>query len=282
MPAVPSGLQCGSRRLSLDQPRLMGVLNVTPDSFSDGGEFLDPKRALDHALRLQEAGADLIDIGGESTRPGAAAVSLEQERQRVLPLLEALQPRLSVPLSLDTSKPALMREAIALGVGMINDVNALRAEGALETLAAAPDVAVVLMHMQGQPRSMQQAPDYQDVVSEVAEFLLERKQAAVVAGVRPGQIVLDPGIGFGKRLNHNLKLLRATAEFTRRLGPLLIGVSRKSMFAQLLGERPPQQRIAASVQTAMLCAQAGAAILRVHDVKQTREALQLLQAITSA
>lgn len=275
-------LQCGSRALALTRPLLMGVLNVTPDSFSDGGAFKALDAALEQAHSLQAQGADIIDIGGESTRPGAQAVDLAEERRRILPLLRLLREQLDVPISVDTSKPALMAEAIDAGAGMINDVNALQAPGALQVLAGQPQIACVMMHMQGQPRSMQHNPQYTDVVGEVGDFLEARKQAAVLAGVRPGQIVLDPGIGFGKNLSHNLQLLRATGSLTRQLGPLAIGVSRKSMFAQLLGDRPPQQRIAASVQAAMLATQAGAAILRVHDVTQTREALQLLHALQTA
>lgn len=279
--AMPA-LQCGCYALDLSEPRIMGVLNVTPDSFSDGGKFTRLGAAIDQALRMQDEGADLIDIGGESTRPGAAAVSLDEERRRILPLLEALTDSLQIPVSVDTSKPDLMIDAIAAGAGMINDVNALRGEGALEALAGAPDVACVIMHMQGEPRTMQKKPHYDDVVAEVADFLQQRKEQAVLAGIRAGQIVVDPGIGFGKSLAHNLQLLKASASLVREFGAVLVGVSRKSMFSHLLGERGPAERIAASVQTAMLCAQAGAAILRVHDVKQTQEALQLLQAIQSA
>ena len=260
----------------------MGVLNVTPDSFSDGGDWLEPRVALAHARRMREQGADIIDVGGESTRPGAAAVSLDEERRRVVPIIEALAGELDVPISIDTSKPQLMADAIAAGAGMVNDVNALRAPGGLELLAGHPDVAVVLMHMQGAPRTMQRNPQYQDVVAEVGDFLQQRRQACIDAGIDPERIVVDPGIGFGKALEHNLALLRATSELVRQFGPVLIGVSRKSMFSQLLGERPPLQRVAASVQTAMLAAQAGAAIVRVHDVEQTREAISLLRAITHA
>ena len=285
MPTEAAGapaLQLGAHALCLSRPRVMGVLNVTPDSFSDGGQFNQIDRAVSQALRLQDEGADIIDIGGESTRPGAAAVALDEERRRVLPLLRELRQALRVPISIDTSKPGLMAEAIAEGAGMINDVNALRAPGALEALAPHPDIACVLLHIRGQPRSMQHNPQYDDVGSEVTAFLQARKEAAVQAGLRPAQLVVDPGIGFGKTLSHNLSLLRQTDRLVKQFGPVLIGVSRKSMFAQLLGERPPEQRVAASVQTALLAAQAGAAILRVHDVKQTCEALHLLQAIASA
>lgn len=273
-------LSCGAHQLSLDRPLIMGVLNVTPDSFSDGGDWLEPAAAVAHAQRMRDQGADIIDVGGESTRPGAAAVSLDEERRRVVPVIEALVANLDIPVSIDTSKPELMADAIAAGAGMVNDINALRAEGALTLLAQHPQVAVVLMHMQGEPRTMQDAPDYGDVVQDVADFLDQRRQACVQAGIDGGRIVVDPGIGFGKALEHNLDLLRATKDLVARFGPVLIGVSRKSMFSHLLGERPPLQRVAASVQTAMLAAQAGAAILRVHDVEQTREALILLRALT--
>lgn len=273
-------LSCGAHQLSLDRPLIMGVLNVTPDSFSDGGDWLEPAAAVAHAQRMRDQGADIIDVGGESTRPGAAAVSLDEERRRVVPVIEALVANLDIPVSIDTSKPELMADAIAAGAGMVNDINALRAEGALTLLAQHPQVAAVLMHMQGEPRTMQDAPDYGDVVQDVADFLDQRRQACVQAGIDGGRIVVDPGIGFGKALEHNLDLLRATKDLVAHFGPVLIGVSRKSMFSHLLGERPPLQRVAASVQTAMLAAQAGAAILRVHDVEQTREALILLRALT--
>lgn len=277
----PSGrLQCGAHHLSFERPLIMGVLNVTPDSFSDAGAWLEPAAALEHARRMRDEGADIIDVGGESTRPGARAVSLDEERRRVVPVIEALALHLDIPVSIDTSKPELMAEAIAAGAGMVNDVNALRADGAVALLAAHPEIAVVLMHMQGAPRTMQHNPHYHDVVEEVADFLEQRRQACEHAGIDSQRIVLDPGIGFGKALEHNLALLNATGALTQRLGPLLVGVSRKSMFSQLLGERPPLQRVAASVQTAMLAAQAGAAILRVHDVQQTREALTVLRAVT--
>ncbi len=282
MVCSPECLPCGARTLSLKRPLIMGVLNVTPDSFSDGGDWLEPSVALAHAQRMREQGADIIDVGGESTRPGAAAVSLDEERRRVVPIIEALASQLDVPVSIDTSKPQLMADAIAAGAGMVNDVNALRAPGGLELLADHAHVAVVLMHMQGAPRTMQSNPQYRDVVAEVGDFLAQRRQACIEAGIDPARIVVDPGIGFGKALGHNLALLRATSELVERFGPVLIGVSRKSMFSQLLTERPPLQRVAASVQTAMLAAQSGAAILRVHDVEQTREAITLLRAITHA
>ena len=275
-------LRCGRYALDGGRTHLMGVLNITPDSFSDGGLWLNPERAVEAALAMQQAGAAIIDVGGESTRPGATAVSAQQELDRVMPVIEALVAQLEIPVSVDTSKPQVMQAAVAAGVGMINDVRALREEGALACVAQAPDVAVVLMHMQGEPRSMQKAPHYDNVVGEVGAFLAARIQAAVEAGVERSRIVVDPGIGFGKRLSDNLALLAAMPELVADFGAVLIGVSRKSMFAQLLGDRPPQQRVAASVQVGMLAAQAGVSLLRVHDVRETAEALRLLQAIAVA
>ena len=272
-------LRCGRYRLPLDGPRLMGVINLTPDSFSDGGRHATPEAALARARVLCEQGAALIDIGGESTRPGAQPVDLDEERRRVLPVLECLVDALDVPVSVDTSKPALMRDAIAAGAGMINDVNAFRAEGAWDTVAAAGTVALVVMHRQGEPATMQRDPRYRDVTAEVECFLRERRRSALAAGIAPERLVFDPGFGFGKSLAHNLTLLRDLPRLADELSPLLVGLSRKSMFAHLLGERPPEARIAASVQAAMLAVQGGAAILRVHDVAETREALTLLAAV---
>lgn len=276
-------LQCGRYSLDLARPRIMGILNVTPDSFSDGGQFVDVAHAVEHALRMQEQGAAIIDVGGESTRPGAPAVSLEQEIDRVMPIIEALVPHLDVPLSVDTSKPELMRLAVQAGAGMINDVNAFRAEGAEAVVAGLPDdIALVLMHMQGQPRTMQQAPYYDNVLDEVGAFLQQRCERLQGLGIRGDRIVVDPGIGFGKTLGHNLSLLKGLPQMLERFQRVLLGVSRKSMFAQLLGLAEPEQRVAASVQTALLAAQAGVGLLRVHDVQATNEALCLLDAIQQA
>ncbi|HUF80115.1 MAG TPA: dihydropteroate synthase, partial [Burkholderiales bacterium] len=241
-------LQCGRFRLRLDRPLIMGVVNVTPDSFSDGGLHADEGRALAHARRLIDEGADIIDIGGESTRPGAAPVPLEEERRRVLPVLERLASG-GVPLSVDTRKPELMREAIAAGAAMINDVTALAGPGALEAVAKTP-AAVCLMHMQGDPGTMQAHPSYQDVVREVRDYLSGRIAAAVAAGIRPERIVADPGFGFGKTLEHNLALLRGLADF-RSLGvALAAGLSRKAMLGRITG-REPQDRVHASVAAAL-------------------------------
>jgi dihydropteroate synthase len=269
-------LQCGRFRLPLDRPLVMGVVNVTPDSFSDGGLHLDAKQAIAHARRLAEEGADLLDIGGESTRPGAAPVPLDEERRRVLPVLEALAGG-GVPVSVDTRKPALMREAIASGAAMVNDVTALTAPGALEAVAGAP-AAVCLMHMQGEPGTMQDNPGYGDVVREVREYLDGRVGAAVAAGVGRERIVVDPGFGFGKTLEHNLALLRALGEF-RSLGvALMAGLSRKAMLGNLTG-REPRDRVHASVAAALAAVQNGAQIVRVHDVAATRDALAVWTAV---
>lgn len=275
-------LDCAGKLLCLDRPRVMGILNLTPDSFSDGGQFLEPARALEQAQRMVEAGADLIDIGGESTRPGAPKVSVEQELARVLPIIERLAADLSVPLSLDTYKPDVMRAGIAAGVGLINDINALRDPQALTVLAAAPQVAVCLMHMQGTPQTMQQQPQYQDVVQEVTAFLAERVQACEQAGIARARLVLDPGYGFGKTVAHNYQLLRAQPQLIQALGlPILAGLSRKSMLGAVTG-RGVEQRLAASVAAATLAAVNGAQIIRVHDVAATVDALNVYQALLTA
>jgi dihydropteroate synthase len=269
-------LQCGAFKLSLERPLVMGVVNVTPDSFSDGGLYASAQQAVAHARRLVEEGADILDIGGESTRPGSAPVALDEERQRVLPVLEALA-GCGVPLSVDTRKPEFMLEAIAAGAAMINDVTALTAPAALEAVAKAP-VAVCLMHMQGDPGTMQESPTYQDVVREVRDYLAQRVAAAERAGVARDRIVVDPGFGFGKTVEHNLALLRSLAEF-RLLGvALLAGLSRKAMLGKLTG-REPQERVHASIAAALLAVQNGAQIVRVHDVAATRDALAVWQAV---
>ena len=256
----------------------MGVINITPDSFSDGGQYADPARAVAHARRLIGEGSDILDIGGESTRPGAAPVSLDEERRRVMPVLEALAGG-GVPVSVDTRKPGLMCEAIAAGASMVNDVTALSAPGAIEAVAKAP-VAVCLMHMQGDPGTMQVNPGYQDVVREVRDYLAGRVAAAEQAGITRDRIVVDPGFGFGKTVEHNLALLRAFAEF-RKLGvTLLAGLSRKAMLGKLTG-REPRDRVHASVAAALLAVQNGAHIVRVHDVAATRDALAVWQALRS-
>ena len=270
-------LQCGRFRLPLDRPLIMGVVNITPDSFSDGGRFLDPQAAIAHANRLIEEGADLIDLGAESSRPGAAAVvSADEELRRLLPVLRGLHDA-PVPLSVDTVKPEVMRAAIAEGASMINDINALRASGAVEAVAAG-DAAVCLMHMQGRPDSMQQQPRYGDVVAEVKAFLQERIDCVGAAGIALERVVVDPGFGFGKTLDHNLALLRHLSEFASLGAPLLAGWSRKSSLGRITG-KPEGERLAASIAAALIAAQNGAAILRVHDVAQTRDALSVLAAV---
>ncbi len=253
----------------------MGIVNVTPDSFSDGGRFLAATQAIAHGLALRAAGADILDIGGESTRPGAAAVSVEDELDRVLPVLEGLR-GCGAALSVDTMKPEVMAAALAAGADLINDVRALQAPGALGVVAPA-DCAVCLMHMQGAPRVMQAAPTYGDVVAEVHAFLQTRVDAALAAGIARERILIDPGFGFGKTLEHNLALFRALAHFTR-IAPVLAGVSRKSMLGLITG-RPVEQRLAASIAAALLAARRGAAILRVHDVGDTVDALKIMNTL---
>jgi dihydropteroate synthase len=273
-------LDCKGKVLDLSRPQVMGVLNVTPDSFSDGGDFFSVGAAVERALAMQAEGAAIIDIGGESTRPGAAPVSAEDEIRRVVPVIEALQARLTVPISIDTQKPEVMRAAVAAGAGFINDVNALRAPGALEA-AVGCEVPVCLMHMQGEPRTMQADPHYDDVVGEVRGFLQQRAAACEQAGIAREHILLDPGFGFGKTLQHNLQLL-ARLETISALGfPLLVGLSRKSMIGKLLG-LDVGERLAASIALAVLAVERGAALVRAHDVAPTWQALQMQVALRAA
>jgi dihydropteroate synthase len=250
----------------------MGIVNVTDDSFSDGGRFRDPARAIEHGLQLRADGADLVDVGGESTRPGADPVPADEELRRVLPVIEALA-RAGVAVSVDTMKPAVMRAAIAAGCAVVNDVNAFLATGAVEAVAQA-DVGLVVMHMQGTPRTMQQAPKYDDVVAEVGAFLRERATALETAGIAHGRIALDPGFGFGKGLEHNRALFRALPALVEMGYPLLVGVSRKKMIGDYTG-RAVGERSAGSVAAALLAAQNGASLLRVHDVRETVDALNV-------
>jgi dihydropteroate synthase len=270
-------LRCGAHSLDLSLPVVMGILNVTPDSFSDGGRYLDPQIAIRHAQQMAGAGAALIDVGGESTRPGAEEVSAGEEIRRVVPVIEALAANTQLPISVDTSKPEVMIAAVRAGASMINDVRALREPGALEA-ASSSNAAVCLMHMQGEPRTMQSEPYYLDVVSEVGEFLARRVEACVAAGIERERLVLDPGIGFGKQLEHNLALLAALPRLGELGLPLLIGVSRKSMFKALLG-RALEQRLAGSIATATAAALAGAHIVRAHDVIETVDALKVAIAL---
>lgn len=256
----------------------MGILNVTPDSFSDGGRFTRLDAALRQAERMAAEGAAILDVGGESTRPGAEAVSVQEELDRVMPLVERLHAELPLPLSIDTSKPEVMRAAVAAGAGLINDVYALRRQGALQA-AAELGVPVCLMHMQGEPRVMQHNPQYADVVTEVADFFAERIGACLQAGIRHELLLLDPGLGFGKTLAHNLQLLARLAEFKGFGLPVLVGLSRKSMIGALLDNAPVDQRLYGSLAAAVLAAERGAAILRVHDVRATVDALKIVAAI---
>ncbi len=267
--------QCGRFQFSLERPLIMGIVNVTPDSFSDGGHYLDARAAIEHGLRLIEAGADLLDIGGESTRPGAAPVPSEVELERVIPVVEGLRGT-GVALSVDTMKPAVMQAALAAGADMINDVNALRAPGAWAAVRDSP-CGLCLMHMRGEPRTMQNAPHYNDVVGEVRAFLRQRLDAAQAEGIARERLLIDPGFGFGKTLEHNIALFKSLAELAD-MAPVLVGVSRKSMLGQITG-RPVGERLVASVTAAVLAAQRGAAVIRVHDVAATRDALRVWQAL---
>lgn len=273
-------LRCGAHSLDLATPIVMGILNVTPDSFSDGGRFSSFNRAIEHAMTMIEAGADIIDVGGESTRPGAQAVSQDEEIRRVVPIVESLAALTHVPVSVDTSKAGVIRAAIRAGAAMINDVRALRDEAALEAAAEGAS-AVCLMHMQGEPRTMQADPNYEDVVGEVRDFLQERVAACEAAGIARDRIVIDPGIGFGKRVEHNLQLLASLPELAELRLPILIGVSRKSMLGTLL-DRPVEQRVAGGLAVATAAVLAGASILRVHDVAETVDAVKIATALKAA
>jgi dihydropteroate synthase len=281
-PAVRT-LDCSGRSLILDRPRIMGIVNVTPDSFSDGGEHFDAEAAIAHGLKLASEGADMLDVGGESTRPGAGAVSATEEIRRVTPVIEALVAQTSLPISIDTGKPEVMRAAIAAGAGFINDVRALRTDGALEAVAQLK-VPVCLMHMQGEPQTMQDAPHYDDVIAEVHRFLADRILACEMAGIERKCIVVDPGFGFGKNLEHNLTLLAGLRGLADLGVPVLVGLSRKRMIGVLTGEDEPLTRLHGSVAAAVLAAERGAVILRVHDVAATRQALavQIALARTAA
>jgi dihydropteroate synthase len=261
--------------LDLSVPRVMGILNRTPDSFSDGGAFTDFDTALRHAHEIVEQGADLLDIGGESTRPGAEAIGVQQELDRVIPLVERLAGEVPVPISVDTGKPEVMRAAIVAGAGMINDVYGLRVPGALQA-AHECGVPVCVMHMQGEPRSMQQHPHYRDVVLEVKQFLSQRVQACVDSGIPKQSVVIDPGFGFGKNMDHNLALLRRLSEFAELGQPLLVGLSRKSMLGTLLGGAGVGERLYGSIAAAALAVLNGAQIVRCHDVGPTVEALKVI------
>jgi len=273
-------LDCAGRPLRLDRARVIGIVNVTPDSFSDGGEHATTEAAVAHGLQLAEVGADALDIGGESTRPGAADVPLDEELRRVIPVIEGLARATALPISIDTSKPEVMQAAVAAGAGMINDVRALRGEGALEA-AAALGVPVILMHMLGEPRSMQESPVYDDVVADVHRFLAERIFAAEMAGIPKSRIVVDPGFGFGKTKDHNLSLLARLDRFVELGVPVLAGLSRKRTIGDLTGRTDPHARVHGSVAAHLIAAQRGARLLRVHDVAATVDALKVWEAVAA-
>ncbi|AGP81791.1 dihydropteroate synthase [Alteromonas mediterranea MED64] len=267
-------MQFGNHFIGLSQPQVMGILNVTPDSFSDGGKHADVKQALEHALRMIDEGARFIDIGGESTRPGAPEVSLQEELDRTIPVIEAVAKNAQCVISIDTSKAEVMREAVKAGAGLINDVRALQEPGAL-IAASETGVPVCLMHMQGQPRTMQNHPTYQDVVEDVTQFLLERAKVCEEAGVAKEQILFDPGYGFGKSLEHNYALVKHLPKLMDLGYPVLVGMSRKSMIGNLLN-RKVDERLAGSISLATIVAQMGAQIIRVHDVKETADAVNIV------
>ncbi len=272
-------LDCAGKSVDLSYPRVMGILNITPDSFSDGGRYQKTEVALQYAQKMVEEGAAIIDVGGESTRPGAPEVSINEELDRVLPVIERLSQELPIPISIDTSKPRVMREALKAGAGFINDVTALTTVGALE-VAAESSLPVSLMHMQGKPRTMQSSPYYNDVVQDVCEYLLQRVSICQEAGIKKERLLIDPGFGFGKKLEHNLALLNSLPLFVATGLPVLVGISRKSMIGTLLNAELGE-RVIGSVAAAVLAANAGAKIIRVHDVKETVEALKIVTAVNS-
>lgn len=279
-------LDCAGKSLDLSRAsaaKVMGILNVTPDSFSDGGLFVSVASALEQAHRMVAEGAAIIDVGGESTRPGASAVSTQQELDRVIPIIESIHTQCDTIISVDTSKPEVMREAAKAGAGMINDVRALREPGALEAACDAVsehNVAVCLMHMRGEPRVMQDNPEYDDVVETVKAFLQERITACVTAGIAADSLLIDPGFGFGKTITHNLCLVKNLSAFSTLKRPIVMGVSRKSSIGALL-DRPVEQRLAGSLALATLCCERGANIIRAHDVAATVDALKICHAVQS-
>jgi dihydropteroate synthase len=269
--------QCRHRSIDLTRPVVMGILNVTPDSFSDGNRYSNIDDALKRAGRIAGEGATIIDVGGESTRPGAAAVDEETEIARTIPVIEGIAAVLDIAISIDTSKPGVMAAAVAAGACIVNDVSALRAAGA-RSWAAASEVGVCLMHMQGEPRTMQESPHYHDVVAEVCDFLARERHACIAAGIAPQAIVIDPGIGFGKGLTHNMKLLKELSRVAALGAPLLVGVSRKSFIGRILG-RPIDERLYGGLGLAALAAASGASIIRTHDVAATRDAVDMVSAV---
>jgi len=273
-------LDCAGKRLDLSQPRVMGILNVTPDSFSDGGRYVSPGAAVEHARRMVGEGAAIIDVGGESTRPGAAPVSEQEELRRVIPVIEAIAAELPAVISVDSRKPAVMWAAVAAGAGMINDVCALREAGALE-VASQLDVPVCLMHMQGEPRTMQNTPHYRDVVLEIGEFFRERVDACMRAGIARRRLLIDPGFGFGKGVEHNLQLLKHLGAFNALELPLVAGMSRKSLIGAVL-DVGAEERLYGSIALAAIAVWQGAAIVRAHDVAATVQAIKMTAAVKAA
>lgn len=276
--ATPPVFHCGRTTLTLDRPLVMGIVNVTPDSFSDGGQFSGAQAAIDHAAQLVRDGADILDIGGESTRPGAAPVSVSQELDRIMPVVQGAM-TIGVPVSVDTRRPEVMREALSAGADLINDVNGFRDPESIQAVAASA-CGVCIMHMLGEPRTMQLSPHYSDVVHEVTDFLVTQRDALINMGIARERILIDPGFGFGKTLEHNLLLMRAIRKMAA-LQPVLIGVSRKSMIGAITGQTDPEQRVAGSIAAALYAADQGAAVLRVHDVKETVDALKVRAALES-
>jgi dihydropteroate synthase len=273
-------LDCVGKLLDLTQPQIMGVLNVTPDSFSDGGLFVSKEKALLQARKLFNEGASIIDIGGESTRPGATPVSPQQELDRVIPVIEAIHKEIPAIISIDTSKPQVMQEAVKAGAGMINDVYALRQQGAVQ-MAADLDVPVCLMHMKGEPRTMQENPQYDNFLLDIKDFLQQRVHECEQAGIDRRKMVIDPGFGFGKTVQHNLTLVRHLQDFLALQLPLMVGFSRKSTIGAVLG-KPADERVIGSVSLAVIACWLGAHIFRVHDVEETAEALKLCVCVRDA
>ena len=266
-------LDCKGKSLDLTHPQIMGILNVTPDSFSDGGQFFGEDVALKQAKQMVADGATIVDVGGESTRPGATIVSIEREIERVIPVIEAIESEIDVVISIDTSKPEVMRAAIAAGAGLINDVQALRVNGALDA-AFELEVPVCLMHAQGTPKTMQERPHYGDVVEEVINFLLERVEICEARGIKRDKLIVDPGFGFGKRARHNLRLMKYLEQIVHLDLPVLVGISRKSIIGELLNV-PMEERLAGSLAMASLAVWKGAKLIRTHDVKETAQAVNL-------
>jgi dihydropteroate synthase len=280
-PPIPENIiDCAGKPLDLSRPRIMAVLNVTPDSFSDGGDFSTPDKAVARAEQMVEEGAAIIDVGGESTRPGAAPVSVDEELQRVIPVIEALHAAIPIPISIDTRKPAVMQAAVAAGAGLINDVNALQESGAVG-MAASLEVPVCLMHMQGTPESMQQAPTYDHVVDEVVDYLEARAAVCMRHGIPKKHILLDPGFGFGKTTTHNLLLLQQLERLVGTGFPVLVGLSRKSLIGKVL-DLPVDKRLYPGVALAVLAVWKGAVLVRCHDVRPVREAIEMCRAVRDA